>query len=565
MKENNHNYIKSYLAEYIIELLGSSFTVSDVYSNIKISPTIEKGHYSLNTYTICKNSNVVPLELAEKISNHLLECKNIYFSSSEKSYVNIKLNIDFLYKHLGLKTCSLIEDSKNVMIEFSQPNTHKELHVGHMRNLCIGNSLSIISNYVGNNVYNVTYPGDVGTHVAKSLWYMKNILNVNLDKVENKNTFLAETYCKANEYFIINNHKNDLDKVLLDIMNKSGDYFSMWTITRQWSIKQMEGLYNWANVFFDKVYYESDVDKDSVEYVKELYAKNKLIKDEGSIGIDLGKLKYLMLLKANGTGLYSTKDLLLSQKKFIDYDIDESLFVVDNRQTHHFKQVFSALNQLGYPNSDKCIHIPYEMVELPSGPMSSRKGNIIPVNDLINQMEKYISDKYLSHLPEKNKENISKIIANGAIKYGMLKIEPNKKIIFDMKEWLKLDGNTGSYIQYTAVRIHSLLKHNNNSFIQKDFKSIEPKLISKIEQKLMISINELDSVVFESYSKNKPSIICNFVYTMCKDYNSFYAEFNLKNEKNISLRFNRLELNLRILSSIKKCLNLLGIGVPNEM
>ena len=240
------------------------------------------------------------------------------------------------------------------MIEYSQPNTHKELHVGHMRNLCLGNSIVEILKYTKHKVYSVTYPGDVGTHVAKCLWYL-NHHNKTEAPPARKGAWLGEMYSKANNLLEDQKgtdkeefNRTELTEILKQLESKKGEYFNRWKETREWSISLMEELYSWADISFDRWYWESELDSSSLTMAKKYYEEGIFIKSEGAIGMDLSedKLGFCMAIKSDGTGLYATKDIELAQRKFDEYDINNNLYVVDKRQSHHFKQVFKVLEKL---------------------------------------------------------------------------------------------------------------------------------------------------------------------------------------------------------------------------
>ena len=244
-------------------------------------------------------------------------------------------------------------------------------------------------------------------------------------------------------------NRTELTKILKEIESGSGEYFDLWKETREWSLELMNKVYSWAGVKFDRWYFESEMDSPSVEMMKKLYEEGKLIESEGAIGMDLSddKLGFCLLLKSDGNGLYSTKDVMLAQHKFEEFDIQQNFYVVDVRQSLHFKQVFKVLEKIGFEQHQNCHHIEYDFVETPGGAMSSRKGNIIPLIDLVNQMESMVKENYLEKYrgdwsDEEINETASKI-ANGAIKYGMVRMDSNRKIVFDMNEWLKIDGESG--------------------------------------------------------------------------------------------------------------------------
>ena len=328
----------------------------------------------------------------------------------------------------------------------------------------------------------------------------------------------------------------------------------------------MQEVYDWAKVSFDTWYWESDVDSSSVDLVKKYYEKGLFVKDDGAIGIDLSddKLGFCLLLKSDGTGLYATKDLELARRKFEDQHVDHSVYVVDNRQALHFKQVFKTLEKMGFEKAKDCYHLQYEMVELPDGAMSSRKGNIVPIQSLIDQMVAKIENTYLEkYKGEWSQEEIDKtanMIASGAIKFGMNRIDPNKKIVFDMDEWLKLEGESGPYIQYVYARIQSMLSKLNDD-VEADYS----QLVDPYEKQAMMLISQFNDTVEASLKNYKTSLICNYLYDLAKAFNQFYANCPVAKAPTPGLVGARRDLSIACAQTLKKGLELLGIEAPTRM
>ncbi len=550
-----------------------------LYEQISAPPKFEDGQYALPMFLLSKQLKKKPVELATEFVSFLKDNKGGQFSEVKNlgPYVNFNLNFEsFIPKTLNsindqsFFKKEYFEDKQKTMIEYSQPNTHKELHVGHMRNLCLGNSIVRILREVGTEVISSTYPGDVGTHIAKALWYLKKN-NLEAPK-ENKGAWLGAQYSLANallEDQLGSEHeqknREELTAILKELKVESGEYFQLWSETRMWSIDLMKSIYSWADVEFDAWFFESDVNKQSLELVDEYLEKGFFKIDEGAVGIDLDeyKLGFFMVRKSDGNGLYSTKDLELARRKFQDYKIERNLYIVDQRQSRHFKQVFKTLELMGFEHANKCEHLAYEFVELKNGAISSRKGNIVALEDLIKQMESTIISKYLSKYEQDwSKDeitNTAKIIANGAIKYGMLKIDSQKKIVFEMDEWLRLDGNSGPYLQYTFARIQSIC--DKAGVINHEFNTV---LSTEKEKKLVFKLSQFHCVVQEASLKSAPSLICHYLYDLCQDFNSFYADHPIMNQE-MEIKNARLSLIKNFSVVLKKSLDLLGINCPLRM
>jgi arginyl-tRNA synthetase len=456
------------------------------------------------------------------------------------------------------------------MVEYSQPNTHKELHVGHMRNLCLGDALIRLHRYAGFNIIASTFPGDVGTHVAKCLWYLKFH---NKEKVpeSRKGAWLGKMYSTAHNKLEDERgsdkeetNRQQLTMILKELEQKSGEFYDLWKETREWSIELMNEVYRWADVKFDQWYWESEVDSDSVKLIREYQKKGLFKEDQGAVGIDLEpyKLGFCLLLKTDGNGLYATKDIELARRKFENNGIEKSIYVVDKRQEHHFKQVFKVLELMGFENAKKCMHLQYDFVELPDGAMSSRKGNIVPLQTLIEEMVKTIKEQFLvrykDEWPAPEIEATAQMVAKGAIKYGMTRIDPQKKIVFDMKEWLKLDGESGPYIQYAHARIHSMLvKLGVPATTELVFEAPQ-------EHDVIGHLMKFNSVVQEAVEQYKPSYLTAYLYDLARYYNSFYAECPVGSAAE-PIRSSRLTLSRAVAETLKTGLGLLGIEAPSKM
>ena len=548
--------------------------------DIALVPNLKMGHLSFPCFKLSKELKANPKEISEKLASEWSDKSQFEEVKSVGPYLNFFLDPSFFGDTVLTPMTSgayfniPVTEPRPYLIEYSQPNTHKELHVGHMRNLCFGHSLILLFQYCGNKVVSCTFPGDVGTHVAKCLWYLKNH-NTEPIPETGRGEWLGRLYSASHNLLEgekgspkEDQNRQELTDILRQLEEQKGEYFELWKETRQWSIDLMQSVYDWAGVQFDQWFWESDVDSASVALVKRLYEEGKMIEDQGAIGLNLEdeKLGFAMFLKSDGNGMYSTKDLELARRKFAEYDPIESLYIVDMRQELHFKQVFTAFGKLGLGDSKKCRHLKYNFVELPDGAMSSRKGNIIPITALIANMKQTIKDDYLSRYKdewtEEDIELTADQVAQGAIKYGMNRMDPNKKIVFDMKEWLRLDGESGPYVQYSFARIQSLLR----KFM--DGSDSEPnwaRLTHPRELELMIHLSQFNSSMFKSLESYKTSGICNYVYELAKLFNSFYHDCPIGKLEDQELKQARLGLAQATAQSIEKGLGLLGIQSPQRM
>ena len=548
-----------------------------------IPPLPEQGDLSLPLFSWGKSSKTSPALLAKKLfeitSKELPHClKKI---EAIGPYLNFFWNLSFVEKTLQQEIISksyfqkkFFTQTLSTMVEYSQPNTHKELHVGHLRNVCLGQTLVELFKYCQIPTQTCTYPGDSGNHVAKCLWYLNKEKLTAPEK--RKGAWLGSIYTKA--HLLLESQRDtpqeeinrlELTAILKELHGEKGHFFDLWKKTREWSLEQMREVYSWMGVTFDHWFFESQVDKASLKLVDHYLEKGLFEMSEGAVGINLDtfKLGFCLLRKSDGNGLYATKDLELAIRKFKDFQVEQSIYIVDVRQSLHFKQVFKALELMGQDFAKKSLHLSYEMVELPSGAMSSRNGNIVPLQDLIDQMEKMILEvhleKYKNEWSADEIYDTCKKIANAAIKYGMLKIDSQKKITFDLKAWLKVDGNTGPYLLYTYARIESILKKfpliNNLLTPQSyDYKEIS-------EKNLLLKLWEFNDCVLDATLKYSPSILTNYLYQLCQDVNTFYAQCSIGQAGTEEIKNARLTLLQHFQKILKQGLHLCGIETVQRM
>jgi arginyl-tRNA synthetase len=578
----NHDHFRADLSKSIASAITEAFKLEfpwqKVYSLLGPTPTKEAGDVAFPLFIISKQAGTNPAQAAKTLDEALKTLPPFVRAKKVMGpYLNFFYDFDLIGASLLTDINSgsafkqkLTAETPKTMIEYSQPNTHKELHVGHMRNLCYGDALIRLHRYCGFDIVASTFPGDVGTHVAKCLWFMK-FHNQQPVPATRKGAWLGSMYSTAHnkleeERGTENEVKNreQLTLILKQLEQKSGEFYDLWKETREWSIELMNEVYAWADVKFDVCYWESEVDSDSVKLVKEYFQKGIFIEDQGCVGINLDaeKLGFCMLLKADGNGLYATKDLELARRKFQDHKIEKSLYVVDKRQEHHFKQVFKTLEKMGFKNAVNCQHLQYDFVELPDGAMSSRKGNIVPLQSLIENMVAMIKEQFLNrYVGEWTAEEIERtaqMVAKGAIKYGMNRIDPSKKIVFDMQEWLKLDGESGPYAQYTHARIRSMLQKTGSATTETFHAETQQ------EKDLVALLMNFHHVVQQATEQYKPSVLTAYLFDLSRAYNGFYAECPVASASEPT-KSSRIRLSQATAAILKQGLSLIGIEAPEKM
>ena len=554
-----------------------SIAGEEVAAHWGLPPKPEMGHHCLGCFFLAAKVKNSPVNIAKTLEEHWSDREGLVSVSAEGPYLNFVFTVDYLGKNIltpllegGFFEAVKIPHPEKIMFEYSQPNTHKTLHVGHMRNLCLGNALTNILDCVGHEVITATYPGDVGTHVAKCLWFLKNCVDEEEYPETERGDWLGDIYVRAIAHYLEEEDAGEVTEILKQICRGKGEYCDLWRETRQWSVDLMKKSYAWAGVDFDHWFWESEVDAPSLNWAEQLHREGFLVEDQGAVGMDLRdeKLGFCILIKKDGTGLYATKDLELARRKLEDFGVDQNIYLVDNRQSRHFRQVFAILKKLGVKNAERCRHLEYEMVELPTGGMSSRLGNIIPISDLVEQMEGTIVREYLDKYrtgenawSEQEIQKTATTIANGAIKYGMVRMDNNRKIVFQMKEWLKLDGETGPYLQYTCARIQSLKRKLGLVQGRLDWSLLQ----QDCEINLMVWLGEYPNAVQRCARQFKAMPLCAYLYELAKLFNSFYTQCPIGKAATPELARSRLALAQGVEATLKKGLGLLGIDVPERM
>ena len=565
----------------------SSLSPDDLLPYLGEAPNYSLGHVAFSCFPLAKKFRKSPTQIAEALAQKVVSDRVLARAQATGPYLNFficangvgKLVIGPINRGEYLAETLLETDSgERWMIEYSQPNTHKTLHVGHMRNLCLGNALVRMARYAGHEVLAATYPGDVGTHVAKCLWYLEHS-GEEAPSPEHRGAWLGEVYVRANQRLEKERgtdkeeqNRAALTEILRELHAQSGPHFEQWRRTRQWSIQLMQELYAWADVSFDHWFWESEMDAPSVQWMHELHEKDVLAKDQGAIGMDLSadKLGFCLLVKSDGTGLYATKDLQLAKIKFEKFGVDRNIYIVDNRQSHHFRQVFKVLEKIGFEQAGRCEHLPYEVVELSTGAMGSREGNIVPVMKLITRMEETIKARYLqkylddsaSGWSKEDVEETARMIAGGAIKYGMIRVDNQRKIVFDMEEWVRLDGESGPYLQYVCARISSLYRTiGETGEASADWGILK----TDSEIALLLKIVRFREVLAGGVQHLQTMHLCAYLYELGKLFNAFYANCPIAKAEDDALKNARLSLARATGAVMRQGLAILGIPAPERM
>jgi arginyl-tRNA synthetase len=464
--------------------------------------------------------------------------------------------------------------NERVMVEFSQPNTHKAFHVGHLRNVILGSAVCNILDYAGYDVVRANYIGDIGLHVIKWMWnYLKH--HNGEEPGENITQWMGDIYSEADQYF---SNDPEVEKEVRALFarwdRRDEDIVALWKKTRDWSMEGFDQVYSLLGVEFDHIYYESEVEDSGKDIVDTLIEKG-IARDErpdGAVIIPLDELlgekeKYrvMVILRSDGTSLYATKDLPLAIKKIETYKLDKSIYVIDVRQSLYMQQIFKTLELMGYEWAKNLYHLAYEIVNLPGNvTMSSRDGTVVLLEDLIDQA----TAKAMSIVEEKNpelsaeeKQSVAQAVALGGIRYSMLSRDNTKVVTFDWKSALDINGQAAPYIQYAYVRANSILRKLDNQVPEPLPLSYE---LTTEEVELIDCITRFPQEVQRAAKDYHPLYLSTHAYELASLFNSFYRNCPvLKAEPEVR------DLRLRIVAAarqaLENALNVLGITAPNVM
>ena len=588
---------------------AASSAINSIYNydvkneDIQIQSTSNEydGYFTILLFSFSKKFNEDPGMIGKKIGNYFIEHEDfIEDFNVEKGFLNIDINklswLKLFYNISSDDNWGFKKDlGKELMVEFSSPNTNKPLHLGHLRNIFLGDSISRILKAVGYKVHKVQIINDRGIHICKSMiaWIkfgkgdspkksgMKGdhfvgkyyvLFQKELNRQIQKQIKKGKTEEEAEKNAEIFLEAKDL---LIKWENRDPEVRKLWKLMNNWVYDGFDKTYKTLGVNFDKIYYESETYLYGKKEVEKGLNKNIFFqKEDNSIWVDLNKygLDNKLLVRSDGTSVYITQDIGTAILRFRDFPkIEKQIYTVGNEQEYHFKVLFKILEIQGFDWAKECFHLSYGMIDLPSGKMKSREGTVVDADKLLIEMV-HISEKRTKELGKINDFNkdeqklLFEKIALSAVKYFLLKIDPKKSMLFDPDESIDFQGNTGPFIQYTYARIISILERSKNIGIKDDFDiNLNVKDINEFEKKIIYLLSVFPDKISIAASEYSPSIIANYIYDLSKAYNRFYQEISIFKEEDSETIIFRISLSRTVSKVILNGMKLLGINMTNKM
>lgn len=580
----------------VSELFGA--TIEDTQIQLQKTRREFEGDITLVVFPLARISKLSPEETGNRIGEVLVaQVAEVQAFNVVKGFLNISFSAAYWSSQLN---ALMVKEnygrigkgphSRNVMVEYSSPNTNKPLHLGHIRNNLLGYSVAEILKANGHEVQKVQIINDRGIHICKSMVAWQKFGNgetpessgLKGDKLVGKYYVLFDKHFKTEIAGLIASGiaEEQAEKdapIMLQAREmlqqwEAGDaaVTQLWSTMNGWVYKGFDVTYDRLGVDFDKLYYESNTYLIGRDMVMDGVKKGVFEQQaDGSIWCDLTAdgLDRKLLLRSDGTAVYMTQDIGTAILRYQDWPkLNQLIYTVGNEQDYHFKVLFHVLDKLGHQWAKACYHLSYGMVDLPSGKMKSREGTVVDADDLMEEMFQAAKSQSeekgkLDGMTTQEANTLFEMLGMGALKYFILRVDPKKRMLFDPQESIDMQGNTGPFIQYTHARIRSLLrKAESNPKHVDQMEALETK-----EKSLLRLLSSYPEVVHQAGEEYSPAVIANFGYDLAKEFNQFYQELPILKEEDASVREFRLALTSLTGQVIASAMHLLGINVPEKM
>lgn len=583
-------------AEVVRQLWGAEVDASLL--QVQITRKEFDGDYTLVVFPLLKMSHLAPEATGNAIGQWMLEnVPEVGGYNTVKGFLNISLsnvywNEVFAEAFRNEDFGQLPATGKTIMVEFSSPNTNKPLHLGHVRNNLLGWSVSRLLEANGHKVLKVNLVNDRGIHICKSMLAWLKTANGETPETSGKkgDHLVGDCYVAFNDIY-----KKEVEELVAGGMSKEeaeknapslkeaqemllkweqGDpeVRALWEKMNSWVYDGFNKTYADLGISFDRIYYESQtylLGKALVQKGLEMGVFER--HEDGSVWCDLTAdgLDQKLLLRSDGTSVYMTQDLGTAERRFEEYSLDELIYVVGNEQNYHFQVLKLILKKLGFDWSDNIYHLSYGMVELPEGKMKSREGTVVDADDLLEKMyntakETSLELGKLDDMSEAEQDELFRMLSLGALKYFIIKVDPRKTMLFDPKESIDFNGNTGPFIQYTHARIKSILRKAQAQGI--DWTSVSENVeLNPKEVRIIKILNNFPNKIAEAGEAHSPAIVANYAYELAKEFNQYYHDTPILREENKAVLAFRLQLIELIARVLTKAMDILGIKLPERM
>lgn len=547
----------------------------DVYDSIEIPPNSNMGDFAFPCFKLAKELRKSPQAIAEDLKNKI-QHENISKIEVVGAYLNFfitksKISVDVLSRILKNENDygnSNFGEGKTIIVEYSSPNIAKPFHIGHLFTTVVGNSLYKIHKSQGYDVVGINYLGDWGTQFGKLIYAYKNWVNLEALN-ENPISELFRIYVKFHNEAEKDPSIEDEGRKYFKMLEEGDEECKeLWKKFRELSLVEFEKLYEILGVKFDSYDGEAFFSDKIDDVVKEIEDKGIL---EDSLGAKVVKLdEYNMppciIKKADGATIYATRDITAAIYRKTKYNFHKNIYVVGTPQALHFKQVFKTLELMGNDWAKDCVHVGFGLVKFKDKKLSSRKGEVVLLEDLLNMSVEKIREVIEEKNPNlKNKDEVSKKVGIGAIVFNYLKMNRERDIIFDFDEVLSFEGETGPYVQYTFARAKSILRKSNLNIDYSNCEKFLELLTDDNEISLIKSLGDFNDAIKSSIDSLEPSIVTRYVIDVAKKFNKFYNSNNILNLENENLKKARLVLSHATTVVIKNALYLIGVETVDEM
>ena len=592
------NKLQGAVAEALKSLYGANMPAENI--QVTVTRKDQKGDYTVVVFPLLKISKKNPEQTGKEIGDYLVaNMPEVSEAEPVKGFLNLTLSKAFWAgvvetadadAEYGFTKAG--ENSPLVMIEYSSPNTNKPLHLGHVRNNLLGYSLSRLLEACGNRVVKTNIVNDRGIHICKSMLAWKRYGNGATPESEKQkgDHLVGDYYVRFDKEYkaqvkelVAKGMSEEEAEENAPLMQEAREMLrrweaedpevrGLWKKMNEWVYAGFDETYKTLGVSFDKIYYESETYKIGKGLVLKGLEEGKFYRrEDGSVWADLREegLDEKLLLRKDGTSVYMTQDIGTARLRFDDYAIDKMVYVVGNEQNYHFQVLSILLDRLGFKWGKDLVHFSYGMVELPNGRMKSREGTVVDADDLVAGMvdtarEMSKTAGKLDGMSDAEAEEVYRILALGALKYFILKVDPKKNMTFNPAESIDFNGNTGPFIQYSYARIQSILRKAGEAGMSVPCK-MAAELLDTKELEVIRQIEQLPIVIAEAGKAYSPALVANYAYDLAKAYNQFYHDCSILKEEDVAKRGNRLLLCKVVAKVLKNAVWTLGIEMPNRM